>query len=45
MERGMAWIHADESKSGKAIVVPLNSDALNVLHRIEGLHPVYAFTY
>ena len=45
MERGMAWIHADESKSRKAIVVPLNNDALNVLHRVRGTHPVYVFTY
>ena len=45
MERGMAWIHADESKSRKAIVVPLNDDALNVLHRVRGTHPVYVFTY
>ncbi|MGB5487720.1 MAG: site-specific integrase [Lysobacterales bacterium] len=45
MERGTAWIHADESKSGRAIVVPLNNDALNVLHRVKGTHPVYVFTY
>ena len=45
MERGMAWIHADESKSRKAIVVPLNNDALNVLHRVRETHPVYVFTY
>ena len=45
MERGMAWIHADESKSRKAIVVPLNNDALNVLHRVRGTHPVYVFVY
>jgi len=45
MERGTAWIHADESKSRKAFMVPLNNDALNVLHRVRGTHPVYVFTY
>jgi len=45
MARGMAWIHADESKSGRAITVPLNGDALTVLNRVKGTHPVYAFTY
>ncbi len=33
LERGTAWIEASASKSRKAIVVPLNKDALRVLHR------------
>lgn len=45
LARGMAWIHADQSKSRKAIAVPLNGDALAVLQRRRGKHPVYAFTY
>ncbi|KAA9130882.1 site-specific integrase [Marinihelvus fidelis] len=45
LRRGMAWVHADESKSGKAIVVPLNDDALEVLRRRHGEHPDYVFTY
>ncbi len=44
-QRGMAWIHADQSKSRRAIAVPLNRDALAVLqHRVEK-HPVFVFTY
>lgn len=43
--RGMAWIHPDESKSRKAIAVPLNEDALAVLRRRQGSHPGYVFTY
>ena len=45
MARGMAWIHADQSKSRKAIAVPLNADALAVLRSRQGKHPVFAFTY
>jgi integrase len=45
LERGMAWIHADEPKSRKAIVVPLNADALRVVHGRRGGHPRYVFTY
>ncbi len=44
-ERGMAWIHADQAKSRKAIAVPLNADALAVLRRCRGGHPDYVFTY
>ena len=45
IDRGIAWIHADQSKSRKAIVVPLNKDALIVLRKRKGKHPVYVFTY
>jgi len=45
LERGMAWIEASASKSRKAIVVPLNKDALRVLKRRLGLHPKFVFTY
>lgn len=45
MARGMAWIHADQSKSRKAIAVPLISDALAILRKRLGRHPVYVFTY
>jgi integrase len=45
LDRGMAWIHADQSKSRKAIAVPLNGDALNVLRKQLGSHPKYVFTY
>lgn len=45
IERATAWIHADESKSGRAIVVPLNNDAVGVLQRRRGQHPIYVFVY
>lgn len=45
MARGMAWVHADQSKSRKAIAVPLNEDALRTLRRRLGRHGVYVFTY
>lgn len=45
LDRGVAWIHADQSKSRKAITVPLNKDAQSVLNRRLGTHPEYVFTY
>ncbi|MEM9254176.1 MAG: site-specific integrase [Pseudomonadota bacterium] len=45
VSRRMAWIHADQSKSGKAIAVPLNRAALSVLTRRLEKHPEWVFTY
>ena len=45
MGRGMAWIHADQAKSRKALSVPLNKDALRILRRRKEIHSVYVFTY
>ena len=45
LDRAMAWIHPDQSKSRKAIAVPLNEDALTVLRRRGNKHPEYVFTY
>lgn len=45
MLRKVAWIHADEAKSGRAIAVPLNEDALETLRRRLQQHPEYVFTY
>ena len=45
MVRGFAWVHADQSKSGRAIAVPLNEDALSILQKRRGVHPEYVFTY
>lgn len=44
MGRGVAWIHPDQAKAGRAIGVPLNEDALRVLHARLGEHKVYVFT-
>jgi integrase len=45
MERRIAWVHADQSKNGKAIRVPLNDDAISVLSQQRGKHPSFVFTY
>jgi integrase len=33
MQRKVAWIHPDQAKAKKAIGVPLNDDAINVIKR------------
>lgn len=38
-----AWIHSDQSKTGKAIAVPLNADAVLVLRRQQGKHAERVF--
>lgn len=44
-EQPCFWINAAESKTRKAINVPLNREALAVLHRQLGKHPARVFTY
>ena len=45
LQRATAWVHADQAKSRKAIAVPLNADALQVIQGRQGTHPEYIFTY
>ena len=45
LERGVAWIHADQAKGRKAIHVSLNSIAVSVLQRQVGKHPSRVFTF
>lgn len=45
MERETAWVEAHASKSGRALSVPLNADALRVLRSREGQHPKWVFPY
>jgi integrase len=45
LKRRTAWIHADQSKSRRAIAVPLNEDAITVLTQQSSQHPVFVFTY
>jgi len=45
LERRVAWIHPDQAKARKAISVPLNVDAVVVLRRQLGKHPVRMFTH
>lgn len=40
-----ALIHPDQSKTKRAIPVPLNSIAIEILERQKGKHPVFVFTY
>lgn len=43
--RKLLWVSADEAKAGKNISIPLNAQAMEVLHGQYGQHPVYVFTY
>jgi integrase len=45
LSRRCAWVHADQSKTRKAIAVPLNADAMAVLEQRRGTHPVFVFSY
>jgi integrase len=45
MQRAIAWIHPEQAKSGKAIGVPLNSDALRIIRAQIGKHLTHVFSY
>ena len=45
LARRVAWIHADQSKSGKAIGIPLNKEAVVVLRGQQGNHVRRVFAY
>ena len=45
LSRRMAWIHPDQAKARKAIAVPLNDTAMQVLSGQLGGHPDWVFTY
>jgi integrase len=45
LSRKLAWIHPDQAKARKAIAVPLNDTALQVVREQKGKHPVQVFTY
>ncbi len=45
LKRRIAWIHPDQAKAKKAIAVPLNDDAFEVLNTLKGTHPKFVFTY
>lgn len=45
LSRRVAWIHPDQSKTRKAIVVPLNDDAMRVLLLQQGRHGLRVFAY
>lgn len=45
LARRIVWIEAPDSKSRKAICVPLSNAAVAALHAVRGQHPQYVFTY
>lgn len=45
LERRLAWVPAEESKTGRALRVPLNDLALQVLERRQGISDEWVFTY
>jgi integrase len=45
MQRRVAWIHPDQAKTGNAIGIPLNNQAIQVLRSQMGKHQVRVFTY
>jgi integrase len=45
LEQAHMWVNAAQSKNRKPIAVPLNREALAVLHRQLGKHPVRVFTF
>lgn len=45
LPRKLAWIHPDQAKARKAIAVPLNDTAVQVLRAQIGKHATWVFTY
>jgi len=45
LRRRVAWIHADQSKSRKAIGIPLSDEAVKVLRKQVGQHGQWVFPY
>ncbi len=44
LDKRIAWIHPDEAKAARAIGVPLNQTAVQVLSERAGIHTTYVFT-
>jgi integrase len=45
LPRRVAWIHPDQSKTRKAIGIPLNTDAVRIITLQIGKHPLRVFSY
>ena len=45
LSRKLAWIHPDQAKARKAIAVPLNGTAMQILRERRGQHTTWVFTY
>jgi integrase len=45
LPRKLAWVHPDQAKAHKAISVPLNDTAMQVVREQKEKHPVFVFSY
>ena len=45
LARKLAWIHPDQAKARKAIAVPLNGTAMQILRERRSQHTTWVFTY
>lgn len=45
VEKKMAWVYPDQAKAGKAIGVPLNSEAMKVIKNFCGQHAEFVFVF
>lgn len=45
LTRGVMWIHADQSKSGQPIGIPLSTEAIALLHQQLGRNAEWVFPY
>jgi integrase len=45
LQRRCAWVNPEQAKAKKAIAIPLNDEALSVIHSQIGKHTVFVFTY
>jgi len=45
LTRQLAWIHPDQAKARKAIAVPLNTEAMALVHKQVGKHSMYVFSF
>lgn len=44
LSRGVAWVYADQTKSGRPLGVPLNQRAIELIKMQTGKHPTLVFT-
>jgi integrase len=45
LTRKVAWVHPDQAKARRAIAVPLNAEALAIVHKQIGKHATHVFSY
>ena len=45
LARRCCWVHADQAKAKRAIAVPLNAEAVDVLHQQAGIDTKWVFVF